>query len=213
VARSPSPEERATDGAYARPFGTPLALAATALIAVGLGAVGGLVFEQERQGDQLAELEQSRDQLALEVGELEDRLATSTEERQRLVEEQRAAEERYRQELEEALTSDPVVAPPWAILTPGNTRGDGETVEVPAEAKRILLTLYLPPVDAGDRLEIRHSATGEVVWSTELRGESPDPETHLILPRRLLPAGDYRLVHLRGDRELESFGLRVVEEG
>jgi len=218
VARFPSPEETkddgdGDDGAYARSFGNPLTLAATVLVAVGVGAVGGLVFEQERRGDRLAELERSRDQLALEVGELEDRLATSDDERRRLAEEQRAAEERYRKELEEALSSDPVVAPPWAILTPGNTRGDGEIVEVPAEAKRILLTLYLPPVDPGDRLEVRRRATGEVVWSTELRGESPDPETHLILPRQLLPAGDYRLVHLRGGRELESFGLRVIDAG
>ncbi len=93
----------------------------------------------------------------------------------------------------------PIVNPPWAILQPGRDRSETERLVVHPEGQWILVTLYLPATEPQDQLQIRNEDSHSLVWSTDqLAKENPSPETMILLPRALLPAGQYRLSLLRG---------------
>lgn len=115
--------------------------------------------------------------------------------------------------------SDPQVNAPVVDLLPASPlRGDPEAravVELAPESRffALILSPKGSPDHAGYRVEIL-DAGGRVVWSGEGLEKNPHGSFTLILSRRLLRSGDYRLrlYGLEGGtaRLLEEFRVRIV---
>ena len=187
------------------------ALAATVLIALGLGTAGGLLWQR----DHVRLLEEDRQRaeraLAVERGQREQELSAERERHRReLTERERQAEEERRRDreqiaalerrLEETGRVDPLVNVPFAYLAPRDpTRGEPMGLTVPQEASYLFLVLQVldtrPFQDL--RLEIVRRDTGARVWSRNGLIRNKTNEVRLALPLELLPVGEYRL-HLFG---------------
>jgi hypothetical protein len=116
--------------------------------------------------------------------------------------------------------SAPVFDMPSVEVELGQGVRGGTVVQVPREASHVLIVLVLDPsLGPGPRdgyLEILRRS-GEPVWRSSRKHLVPLAEMRLLLPRRLLPDGDYRVrVYPEsgfGARPLAEEALRVETAG
>lgn len=112
---------------------------------------------------------------------------------------------------EAASGGEALVNLPVAWLTPSErVRGGPTTVSVPGGAEQVLLVLEVrdPAAYSAYRLRIQDRGSGETVWSHDRLTKSGAVELAVVLPRRLLAPGEYRL-RLEG---LGDDGARTVAE-
>ncbi len=124
--------------------------------------------------------------------------------------------ERRGKEVEQELhPPEPVVDVPWTVLFRGTDRSEGgELLTVTAGARWLALLLERPtagPESGGARLEIRRRASDRIVWSTSLEEKDASEEILVLVPRDLLPPGEYRLRLLAGEaaEPVARYALRI----
>ena len=179
----------------------PLAAAASVLLVVTLGLGGRLVrvtSDHEvvvaEQRDELARLEQERRRLAedhrQDLARLQDeQQRTAREHRQRIA------------KLEASTRPKAMTNLPLIILAAGQLRGDGDRIEVAPDASHLMLILQVddPEVYSRYRLDLREQASKRRVWRDSGLEASRLSELTVLLPRSLVPDGQY---------ELRLYGLR-----
>jgi hypothetical protein len=177
-------------------LGNPYALAASALLLVGLGWAGGWWWRQGEITDTVAERRRLEEESARTMRLAEERERDLARRLERSTASERAARERIAElERQPGGSTGPLVNLPFVWLSPGETvRGDPNAVSLPADAPVLLLLL-----DAGTgpgaeyRLEIVRRDTGKVIWDRGGLRKTGLAEIALAVPRSVLPPGRYRL--------------------
>lgn len=203
VIATPKWNPRESQGAPRR----TLALAASVLIALGLGMAGGLLWQREQVMISEAErfrteqaLAEERERRAQELqAERERHLRELTEREQKIEEERKRDRERIaalERQLEGTGRIEALINVPFAYLSPRDpTRGEDEGLTMPPDADYLFLVLQILGTPSFDnlRLDIVRRDTGARVWSRNGLTRNKINEVPLALPRQLLAPGEYRL--------------------
>jgi hypothetical protein len=220
VIATPKWNPRKSQGAPRR----TLALAASVLIALGLGMTGGLLWQREQVMISEAErfrteraLAEERERRAQELqAERERHLRALAERLRRIGEERKRDRERIaalERQLEGTGRIEALVNVPFAYLAPRDpTRGEDKGLTVPPDADYLFLVLNTLDVPSFEslRLEILRRDNGERIWSRDGLTKNKINEVYLALPRQLLTPGEYRL-RLYGLSDREAKLLREYD--
>ncbi len=121
---------------------------------------------------------------------------------------------RWSSSQEPAEISSVVTNLPLIVLALGQLRGDGDAVEVAPDASHLMLILQVDETAgySSYRLELRERSTGRQVWSDSSLEASRLSELTVLLPRSLMPDGEYelRLHGLRGGQPEEPLMERIL---
>ncbi len=211
-------------------FGNPLAMAASVLLMVSLGLAGGLLWQDRRLEILAQEEARSRQELHQERKRLTEELhRAEVAHRRELTETERQAREardrdqgriaELEQRLQDTRRPEALLNVPFVALAPRDpVRGDIEEVTLPEKTGIFFLLLSVADTRPfpSYRLEVTDKETGRVVWKGEGLKASRFNEVSLVLPRKALPPGDYRL-RLYGIKDgkaelVEEYEVRIVHQ-